>query len=64
MKTKKLKVKGLDWADLLIWFPLLVMIVPEGAGQGAGAVQEGVQPPLREQGPAQLHLHAPRQDRR
>ncbi|VAI25904.1 unnamed protein product [Triticum turgidum subsp. durum] len=34
------------------------------AGQGAGAVEEGGQPPLREQGPAQLHLHAPRRDRR
>jgi hypothetical protein len=43
---------------LLILFPLLVML-PEGAGQGAGAVKEGGQPPLREQGPAQLHLHAP-----
>lgn len=35
-----------------------------GAGQGGGEVQEGGQPPLREQGPAQLHLHAPWRDRR
>ena len=48
---------------LLILFPPLVML-PEGAHQGACAVKEGGQLPLQEQGPAQLHLHAPWQDRR
>ena len=43
---------------------LLTMIPFSGAGQGGGAVEEGGQPALREQGPAQLHLHAPRRDRR
>ncbi|ONL92744.1 Vacuolar protein sorting-associated protein 24 homolog 1 [Zea mays] len=37
--------------------------IRQGAGHGGGALEEGSQPPVREQGPAQLHLHAPWRNR-